>query len=185
MRTLILNGSPRKNGDTAQLIAALVKKLEGETKEFSSYRDRISPCIDCRHCWQKPECKIDDDMQEVYKCIETYDTIVIASPLHFNSLSGSLLGLLSRLQMYYAANHILKAPIPIKEKKAVLILTGGQGFGEQEAQEQAKRFFRLIRGKDMEVVGSLQTDKLPARIDQVALERIASLAGQLNKARKV
>lgn len=51
-RTLILNGSPRVNGNTAALIDGLKKHLEGEVIELSAFRSSIAPCADCRSCWQ-------------------------------------------------------------------------------------------------------------------------------------
>ena len=47
MKTLILNGSPRVNGDTASLIKELTKKLPGEYKIVNAYQCDVSPCVDC------------------------------------------------------------------------------------------------------------------------------------------
>ena len=51
MKTLILNGSPRPNGNTVALINELKKHLEGEVIELSAFRSNIAPCVDCRGCW--------------------------------------------------------------------------------------------------------------------------------------
>lgn len=48
MKTLILNGSPRKDGDTAFLINKLISRLYGEYKIVDCYTADIAPCIDCR-----------------------------------------------------------------------------------------------------------------------------------------
>ena len=50
MKTLILNGSPRKNGDTAQLLELAKAQLQGTYHVVSAYTANIHPCIDCRHC---------------------------------------------------------------------------------------------------------------------------------------
>lgn len=49
MKTLIINGSPKKDGDTAVLINELVRNLKGEVVILTCY-DEISPCNDCRFC---------------------------------------------------------------------------------------------------------------------------------------
>lgn len=49
MKTLILNGSPRKNGDTAQLLELAKAQLQGTYHVVSAYTADIHPCIDCRH----------------------------------------------------------------------------------------------------------------------------------------
>jgi len=46
MKTLIINGSPRKNGDSMTLINEMRKYLEGEVKIINTYYDNISGCID-------------------------------------------------------------------------------------------------------------------------------------------
>lgn len=43
MKTLILNGSPRKNGDTASLIEKITEKIVGEYRIVDAYRCNISP----------------------------------------------------------------------------------------------------------------------------------------------
>ena len=69
MKTLILNGSPRANGDTVSLIKELTKKLPGEYKIVNAYHCDVSPCVDCRYCWELPGCAIADEMSR-------YDTPV-------------------------------------------------------------------------------------------------------------
>ena len=73
MKTLILNGSPRQNGDTASLIEKITEKLPGEYKIINAYRCNISPCVDCRYCRENRGCAIRDEMQEIntYKNVTT------------------------------------------------------------------------------------------------------------------
>ena len=52
MKTLILNGSPRINGDTSSLINKITEKITGEYRIVDAYRCNISPCPDCRYCWK-------------------------------------------------------------------------------------------------------------------------------------
>jgi len=65
MKTLIFNGSPKLNGDTAVLIREFTTYLQGDIKIISCY-DNIKPCNDCRYCWSNIGCSIDDEMQEIY-----------------------------------------------------------------------------------------------------------------------
>ncbi len=61
MKTQILNGSPRINGDTCSLINRITEKIEGEYRILDAYRCNISPCLDCRYCWKNNGCAIDDN----------------------------------------------------------------------------------------------------------------------------
>lgn len=63
MKTLILNGSTKKNGDTHALVDAFTGALEGEVRSIT-YFDHITPYLDCCRCWKRPGCSIDDKMQE-------------------------------------------------------------------------------------------------------------------------
>ena len=71
MKTLILNGSPRKDGDTVFLINKLLSRLQGEYKIIDCYTADIAPCIDCRCCREKLSCPIRDEMQEIYAYLES------------------------------------------------------------------------------------------------------------------
>ena len=74
----IMNGSPRKNGDTVSLINKLTKQLNGEYKIVDAYYLDISACIDCRYCWNHDGCSINDSMTEICDYIVDCDDIVIA-----------------------------------------------------------------------------------------------------------
>ena len=102
MKTLILNGSPRINGDTSSLIKKFTEKKIDEYKIVDAYRCNISACLDCRNCWKNNGCSINDEMQEIYKYIQECDNILIASPLYFSELTGKLLDVGSRLQTFFA-----------------------------------------------------------------------------------
>ncbi len=119
MKTLILNGSPRITGDTSQLIEKVTEKLWGEYRIVDAYRCNISPCIDCRYCWGKRGCAINDEMQEIYGYIQDCDNVLIASPIYFSELTGKLLDVGSRLQTYWCARYFRKEE-PVMKKKAQL-----------------------------------------------------------------
>ncbi len=177
MQTLILNGSPRKNGDTSALISHLRKYLTGEIIEISAYYDNISPCIDCRRCKESGICVIPDKMQDIYKIIETSDNIIIASPLYFSELTGRLLDVASRLQTYYYGmqkngGHPVKKP-----KRGAVILVGGGEGDPQIAYATAVRILHYMKVKEIHpLICSHRTDEIPAAEDAAVLAKIAGLA---------
>ena len=181
MRTLILNGSPRKNGDTVAILKAFTNHIHGEVITINAYYDNIAPCNDCRACWKRNGCIIDDKMQEVYKLLGEVDNLIIASPLYFSQLTGKLLSLVSRLQCYYAKRVIRKEPFMFKEKKGILLITGGGDGGEQPAIDTANIIFRQTNTKVIGTVLSLNTDTLPGKDDEKSLADIKAMAEELNK----
>ena len=125
MKTLIFNGSPRKNGDTMTLVNECLKHLKGSFKIIDAYDCNIQPCIDCRYCWENSGCFLDDEMQEVHNYIQECDNILIASPLYFSEITGQLLAVTSRLQTYFCARVFQKGKSIEKEKKGGVIIVGG------------------------------------------------------------
>lgn len=138
MKTLILNGSPRKEGNTAFIIKEIAGELEGEYKIVEAYSCNISPCVDCRFCKTGSDCAIDDEMQEIYKYIEECDNILIASPIYFSELTGKLLDIGSRLQKYFCARYFRhENPLP-KPKRGAAVLVGGSSKDMNKAWDTSK-----------------------------------------------
>jgi len=180
MTTLIINGSPRLKGDTVALITELRRHLNGDILELSAYRSNITPCIDCRACWDKFGCVIDDDMNILYS--DNYDNIVIASPIYISNLPGQMLNIASRFQAYYAAQYILKKAPILKQKRAGLILVGGGDGSINDAKRISTWIFKRLNasGYDKHIALSLNTNTLPAADDINTLTTVREIAEWFN-----
>ena len=181
MKTLIFNGSPRKNGDTVFLINELIEYLRGEVNVINTYLSPIKPCLDCRYCWKNCGCSIKDEMQVIYDYIKDCDNIIIASPLYFSELTGSLLAVGSRLQMFYASKRFVKINQIQKKKNGAIILCGGGDGGPEKAEETAKTLLKLMNSQVIKTIYSLKTDDIPSKDDNSAKQQILDLAISLNK----
>jgi multimeric flavodoxin WrbA len=183
MKTVIINGSPRRSGNTVTLIEEFKKHVDGEVIEICTYYKNVKPCIDCRYCWKNCGCAVNDDMQDIYEEIEDADNVILASPLNFSELTGSLLGLASRFQCYYAARVIRKdKSFSLKEKKGFLFLVGGgDSKSTGKAEETARIILSEINADLSGVVRSIKTDRLPASDDSEALRAVKDIAAELNK----
>lgn len=176
MKTLIINGSPRINGDTESLINIIKEEITGEYKIVNSYRCNISPCVDCRYCWENSGCAIDDEMQEVYDYIQECDNILIASPIYFSELTGKLLDVGSRLQTYFCAKYFRKETPITKSKKGAVILVGGGDGHLDKAYETACVLLHHMNCYDIyEMVSSHNTNDRPSLKDECALSGVKSI----------
>lgn len=176
MKTLILNGSPRPNGDTVSLIKKMTERLPGEYKVVNAYRCSISPCVDCRYCWKNSGCAIDDGMREIYGYIQECDNIVIASPVYFSELTGKLLDVASRLQTYFCARFFRKEEPIAKPKRGAIVLVGGGDGSVDKACGTARTLLHQMNCHDIhELVCSHNTNKIPAIEDENALAGIDSI----------
>lgn len=179
MKTLIFNGSPRPNGDTVTMIRALCEALPGEAKVIDAYRVNVRPCIDCRRCWAQVGCVIEDDMQAIYRDIAEADCIVIASPVYFSCLTGPLLSLMSRLQVFYTARRFLGVRLIEGEKVGAILLAGGGDGSPARAEDTALGLLRCMRAKHIGSVITHKTDTRPAAEDTVLLDAVRKLAKKL------
>jgi len=177
MKTLIFIGSPRKNGDTMNLVNACLSNLVGEYKIVYTYDCNIKPCLDCRYCRENKGCCQHDGMQEIYQYIQECDNILIASPLYFSELTGQLLTVTSRLQTYFCAKFFRKEePINRKKKGAVILVGGGDGHIEN-AYGTACILLHLMNARDiLPAVYSHNTDNTPSINDRAALQGAKDIA---------
>ena len=121
MKILVLNGSPRKNGNTAAMCGAFCGAAEAAGHEVTAVRVcelKIAGCLACEYCHTKGggKCVQQDDMQTLYPLMEEMDMLVIASPIYYYGYSG---------QMQCALNRIYALDKPKNLKKTALMLSAG------------------------------------------------------------
>ena len=103
MKVLILNGSPRANGNTATAINEMVKVFEAEGVETEIVQvgnKNIRGCIACNSCSKNGKCVFDDAVNEIAPKFEEADGLVVASPVYYASANATLIACLDRL--YYS-----------------------------------------------------------------------------------
>jgi len=180
MRTLIINGSPRKNGDTVTLLNVLKSVLKGEIIEISTFRDKISPCADCRKCWETGVCSIKDKMDIIYN--DDFENVIVASPIYISGLPSHLMSLAERFQVYYGSKKILKTQREVQSKNGGFILIGGGDGKPDRAISQGKN---ILKGMNAtidagEIILYQNTNVAPAVDDSVTVEKVKELAMRLN-----
>lgn len=100
MKVLIINGSPRVNGNTTIAVNEMVKIFEQEGIEPVVYQigqQDIRGCIACGSCMQKGKCVFDDVVNELATIFEEADGLVAATPVYYASANATLIACLDRL----------------------------------------------------------------------------------------
>ena len=100
MKVLIINGSPRKGGNTAIALAEMEKvfaKNGIETEIMQIGNQAIRGCIACGTCAKKGQCVFDDAVNEAAPKFEEADGLVVASPVYYASANATLIAFLDRL----------------------------------------------------------------------------------------
>ncbi|HIS63188.1 MAG TPA: flavodoxin family protein [Candidatus Scybalomonas excrementigallinarum] len=100
MKVLLINGSPRKEGNTYLALREMEKIFEQEQVESEIIHIGNKPirgCIACRVCAQKGKCVFDDCVNEIAPKFQEADGIIIGSPVYYASANGTLVSFLDRL----------------------------------------------------------------------------------------
>ena len=100
MKVLILNGSPKANGNTAAALAEMITvfRQEGIETELVQVGSReIRGCTGCGTCYRTGKCVFDDLVNDLAVKLEESDGLVIGSPVYYASANGTLIALLDRL----------------------------------------------------------------------------------------
>ena len=92
---VILNGSPRRNGNTSALVKAFTQGAEGaghQVTEFFLDGMDIHGCKGCfgGHSDRECPCVQKDDMAQIYPAIRDCDVVVFATPLYYWNMSGQI-----------------------------------------------------------------------------------------------
>ena len=131
-KIIILNGSPRKAGNTTALTAEFKKGAEeaGNTvTEFFLDSMNINGCKGCFGGGKKPDspCVQKDDMDKIYPVYKEADIVILATPLYYWTISGQLKTAFDRLFAVAECDPKYRNP----KKESVLIMAA-EGYGFEE-----------------------------------------------------
>lgn len=109
MKVLIINGSPRKEGNCSVALnemKKIFKEASIECTEVVVGDKSIRGCIACHHCFKERKCVFDDEVNELAPLFEEADGLVVASPVYYASANATLIACLDRL--FYSTQHFDK-----------------------------------------------------------------------------
>ena len=110
MKVLLINGSPRGEGNTYIALSEVAKTLEAEGIEaeiVSIGAKAVQGCIACGKCAELGRCVFNDALyNKVREKLAEADAIVVGSPVYYAGPNGSLCALLDRL--FYSAAPLLR-----------------------------------------------------------------------------
>ncbi|MCI8513606.1 MAG: flavodoxin family protein [Lachnospiraceae bacterium] len=100
MKVLMINGSPRANGNTSAALKEMVSVFaaEGVETEILQVGNRnVRGCTACGSCAGTGACVFDDIVNEAAPKFEACDGLILASPVYYASANGTLISFLDRL----------------------------------------------------------------------------------------
>lgn len=105
MRVLIINGSPRVNGNTSVAIKEIEKVFKENNIEYDVFQignKLIRGCQGCNYCKKQGKCVFNDEVNKIIPYFEKADGLIISSPVYYGSANGTLISFLDRL--FYCSN---------------------------------------------------------------------------------
>lgn len=100
MKVLIINGSPRANGNTSVALEEMKKIFDAEGIETETVQvgnKNVRGCVACGRCAELGKCVFDDIVNELAPKFEEADGLVVASPVYYASANATLIAVLDRL----------------------------------------------------------------------------------------
>ncbi|MBQ4514377.1 MAG: flavodoxin family protein [Anaerolineaceae bacterium] len=137
MKVLIINGSPRKNGNTALALSEMEKIFleEGiETETLHIGNKDIRGCMACGSCSKTGKCVFNDIVNEISEKFEQSDGLVVGAPVYYGSANATLVAALQRV--FYSSHFD-------KTMKVGAAIASARRGGLTAAFDEMNKFFTI------------------------------------------
>ena len=138
MKILLINGSPRRNGNTHRALSEAASALEAEgvrTEILSIGPKAVQGCTACSKCGELGRCVFEDDLYNtVREKLAEADGLIVGSPTYYAGPNGSLCALLDRV--FYSCAPLLR----YKPGAAVAVCRRG---GASAALDRLNKYFTI------------------------------------------
>ena len=137
MKVLLINGSPRKDGNTAIALNEMIKVFESqgiETELLHIGGKDIRGCIACGKCRQLGHCVFDDIVVQASQKLAEADGLVVGSPVYYAAANGTVVSFKDRL--FYSNS----ADLRMKVGAAVSVARRG---GQTTTFDQLNKYFTI------------------------------------------
>ena len=149
-KIVILNGSPRKNGNTSALAQAFAKGAGEAGHTVTAFWLDGMDIRGCRGCFggdsSRPcPCVQKDGMTEIYPAVRDSDVVVLASPLYYWNLSGQLRTCFDRLfALEEGGENLLRG-----HGRAGALLMAAEGHGFDDVLTYYRHLIEHLRWQDL------------------------------------
>ena len=149
-KIVILNGSPRRNGNTSTLVKAFT---EGAGSAGHTVTEFFLDCMEihgCKGCFggrssRECPCVQKDDMIQIYAAVRECDVIVMASPLYYWNMSGQLRTAVDRLfALEEGDGNLLRC-----HDRSCALLMAAEGNGFEDVVQYFDHLMEHLRWKNL------------------------------------
>ena len=149
-KVLIINASPRKKGNIAQMVAEMTSEADArgaEVEVIEVQRLHVKPCVACMQCRAKGFCALpENDAQRVLQLIKDCEAMVIAAPCYWGNIPGTLKLLFDRIVYGMMDESPRNFPLPLhKGKRCVLVSTSTTPWPLNILMHQSRGAIRAMK----------------------------------------
>ena len=148
MRTVVINGSPRKMGNTAAMLKEMAKFAdeEGSRTDYLDLIDlRIADCKACTKCRAQGECAQKDDLAMLSTVIKEADLLMLGSPVYMGAETGLMKCFTDRLFSLAAGASPTELESRLTGKrKAIALFTCEMANGDRLYSYLSARYARML-----------------------------------------
>ncbi len=101
-KVVLLSGSPKKNGNTMQIMAECEKEINDyglDTEIISLAGKKIEGCIACAKCKELKKCVLNDGLNDILEKVREAEGFIIGAPVYFGTARGDLMNAIQRIGM--------------------------------------------------------------------------------------
>lgn len=181
MNVLIVNASPRANGNTSKLIEAFKSGLPAHVScvQYDLYSVLPMPCVACNACKEQNLCRF-ADLEELDTLLHETDVLVWAIPIYNYSVPSPAKAVLDRFQRYYEAVEVRNEQVFEKNNRpCILLLSAGRTgiYSVEIIQKQLQTACRYTGFSLQKTVFAANTDS--GEISEEVLSSAADIARTL------
>lgn len=162
MKVLLINGSPRKEGNTYLALSEVTGALEKngvETRIIQLGNKAVQGCIACNKCHELGRCVFKDKLYEdIRENLQDIDGLIVGSPVYYAGPNGSLCAILDRV--FYSCSDLLE----YKPAASVAVCRRG---GASSTFDRLNKYFTI---NNMPVVSSQYWNSVHGRVPGEALQ---------------
>jgi multimeric flavodoxin WrbA len=186
VKVLVINGSPRKKGNTSTLLEAVqqgAKEAGAETEHIRLDGIDLKGCVGCLKCRTNPgTCSREDGLSPVLEAMKISDGIVVGCPIYMYHVSGQMKLFIDRSYSFYVSRDDGTYGSALPGGKRFAYVTS-QGHPDAERFQKSIRWLGgMVGGLGMEAVGKIvhvNSADMPAKDDAALLEEARQIGRRL------
>jgi multimeric flavodoxin WrbA len=195
MRVIGFCASPRKKGNTATMVEAVLKGAEekgAETRYVNLYDLNMQGCLACEGCKDKlGNCVQKDDLSPLLKELKNYDALVFGTPIYWYHVNPLLKILIDRLYCYYGwdrdpnSNEVINERFEFPPGKKFVFVTSRGDVEDTQVFPQFYEYLSEWLESVAMIMGSSSTEMLNQYASMSLIDSARNDAALLAKARAI